>query len=211
MAKSPMDRDTPNQDGRNPLEETLGSFIGFCESFSRESIAIAPSGEHKELVSVTSARWLAQNKTLFEFIRENYKLLSEPQVQQIHIYLTVQDSTNLGKDGSAAAERGFKLGWAKKFLKWMLKFYKEIKKVLREIIELILDALGISFPKWLETIFLLLDELQDAIADLLSDVFGLDSREFSREISEAEQHYLAELTAMTKLKLARQGVKRESD
>jgi hypothetical protein len=65
---------------------------------------------------------------------------------------------------------------------------------------MILDALGIKFPQWLETIFLAIDQIFNALVSLLADVFGLDVGKFDAEASKAEVYYLNELLANEKLR-----------
>jgi hypothetical protein len=184
------------------LEQTLSTYLQYCEEFSRGAVACSEDPESKTLIKSTADRFVESNKRLFEYIRSNHARLSLNQQKSIEEYLVVQDAVALGVTGADTMKVGFKAGWVKKFLKWMLKWFKELKKVLREILEMITDALGISLPRWLNTIFLLLDELYDAIVELISGVFGLDTRQIAKESSELEVSYLNELAALQRLKAA---------
>jgi hypothetical protein len=186
-----------------PLNETLIAFEKFVSEISIGALSCSQDIETKRMISTNSDSLQSQFKKITEYTRLHYSKLNVAQKEEIDIFLKVQDGIHIGNSGAETAKIAFASGWFKKFLKWALKWFKEIKKVLREIIALILDALGIRFPKWLETIFLLLDELHDAILELLSDVFGLDSSKFAAEASRSEVNYLKELHAVEKLRRLR--------
>ncbi|MET3536762.1 hypothetical protein [Chryseobacterium limigenitum] len=68
---------------------------------------------------------------------------------------------------------------------------KEIKKIIKEI----LGLFGINLPKWIDGLLTLIDEI-------LNIIFGGGSAKMRIAMSQIEQHYLAELTQLAKLKKA---------
>ena len=193
------------------LNATLSAFEVFVSEISAGAIASTADEETKQMLVTTSSSLQSQFKKVTEFVRANYSNLNAGKKEEVDIFLKVQDGFQIGNSGAETTRKAFKSGWFIKFLKWALHWFKEIKKILREIIAMILEALGIKFPKWLETIFLLLDEFYDALVSLLSDVFGLDVGKFATDASRAEVNYLNELYAVEKLRSLRNVQKSNED
>jgi hypothetical protein len=189
--------------GKTAINDTLCAFEGFVEEVASGAAKSATDDETRLIFATSTTTLQSQFKKVTDFVRMHYEKLNVAQKEDIDMFLAVQDGILLGNSGKETTQKAFRSGWFLKFLKWALHWFKEIKKVLREIIAMILDALGIRFPKWLETIFLLLDELYDAIISLLADVFGLDVGKFSSDASKLEVQYLNELYAVEKLRSLR--------
>lgn len=190
-------------ESENLLEATLIAFETYISDIADGASKTTKDEENRLLITTNAKSFQSQFLRLTGFTRSHYARLNSGQKEEVDTFLEIQDGVNLASSGSATAKSAFKKGWFKKFLKWALKWIKEIKKVLREIIALILDALGIKFPKWLETIFLLIDELHDALISLLADVFGLDVAKFDSDASRAEVYFLNELYAVERLRSIR--------
>ena len=189
--------------------DLLAGFITNLDDYAHvlTSTALEASAdeETRALIGATAESWSSQLVRVTGFAREHYERLNVAQRSEVDEFLRIQDGVAMVQRGAETTRSAAKSGWFKKFLKWMLKWFREIKKVLREIIALVLDALGISFPKWLKTIFLLIDELHVAIGELLSDVFGLDSARFAAEAAKDEVAYLSQLEAVERLRQMRTG------
>lgn len=200
--------DTTKAPGKPPnTGSLLDGFMAGVEEYARTlsagAIEAATDDETRALLETTTAGWVGQLDRLIQFTRDHHGRMNVAQRAEVEDFLRVQDGMTLVQRGMETTRSAFRGGWFKRFLKWMIRWFKEIKKVLKEIVALILDALGIDFPKWLETIFLLLDELHDAIAELLADVFGLDSSRFAAEAARAEVAYLSQLEALERLRQLR--------
>jgi hypothetical protein len=107
----------------------------------------------------------------------------------------------------AVTSQVLKGGVLGKLLHWISQHLKELKKILKAILQIIFDALHIPFPDWIDTIFLIIDEIADILLSLLSEVFGIDFRVTARELSEQEVNFLHELAAFESMKAVRAGRK----
>ena len=202
---------TENATEENILNATLSAFESFVSEMSAGAIGSSADAETKQMIVTTSSSLQSQFKKITEFARTNYSSLNVGKKAEVDIFLRIQEGIQIGNSGTETTQKAFKSGWFIKFLRWALHWFKEIKKILREIVAMILDALGIRFPKWLETIFLLLDQFFDALVSLLSDVFGLDVSKFAAEASRAEVNHINELYAVERLRSLRNVQKTNED
>lgn len=208
----PDNKENPGGDPKGQILRQLTSSIDeFVRLVSSEATKASNDDEGRAVVGATATTWSGQFAKLNQFMLEHYDRLNVGQRNEVDEFLRVQDGVALVNQGMSTAKQAFAAGWFKKFLKWMLKWHKEIKKVLHEIIQMITDALNISFPKWLETIFLLLDELFDAIMELLADVFGLDVQSFAANASQSEVEYLNQMEAVQRLRMVHSNARRTAE
>ena len=192
---------SPNDNSKDTvLHQTLRSFEGFLQTITAGALSCTKDAETLHLLQADGSALSSQFQKLTAFTEQHFVNLNVAQKEELDTFLRVQDGIQIGNAGGQTAQRAFAAGWFKKFLKWALHWFKEIKKILREIIAMILNALGLRFPPWLETIFLLLDQFYDAFVALLADVFGLDVAKFSADASRLEVQFANELYAVDRLR-----------
>jgi len=201
--KSPK-RESPGISSTPTLEELLASIESFLEEVVNGVISASPAGETLTLATATGATLQGQLGKLHGYVRDNYKKLSPPQAREFQTFLNTQDGHGIARRGVDVTRLGFKsAGFGGKFLKWLVKWFQEIKKVIEELLSLLGDMLGFTVPAWVHKLLLILDQIFNALVELLADVFGLDVGRFSSEISKSEQNYLMERAAFERFRQER--------
>jgi hypothetical protein len=126
----------------------------------------------------------SQFSELAGFLREGSGRLSAQQRQESEQVLRLSSAgfmfLNINSMAGNLAPQVAKMG--------VVGIIGEIKKIIR----MLLEAFGITLPKWLETLFLLIDQLVNLF-------FSTGSPALATTLSRMEQDYLAELTQLSRL------------
>ncbi len=186
--------ETKNQGNR--LDEFLNEFQSLTANITKQALTYADDEDEKAVISAFSPTVINQVRELNGFIRENVGKASRQQLSEVDQALQVTAGASLTKNaksifpslGSVVGKLG------------LSRIIKEIKKIIR----IILDALGIQLPSWIDALLNIIDEIFDAI-------FSAGSSKLATTMSIQEQNYLAELTQLAKLQQANQFRYQDSD
>ena len=173
--------------GESLLKAFLGEFETFIGDMLKHALKAAEDEDEKAVISAFHPTLVSQVKELNAYALSSEKRASKQQKAEVAQLMKISSGVSLAKNGngllgSIGSAIG-KLG--------ISRIVKEIKKIIREIFKL----LGIKFPRWLDGIFLLIDEIVDAI-------LGAGSAKIASVLSRQEQNYLAELAQLEKLQQA---------
>ena len=173
--------------GESLLKAFLGEFETFIGDMLKHALKAAEDEDEKDVISAFHPTLVSQVKELNAYALSSEKRASKQQKAEVAQLMKISSGVSLAKNGngllgSIGSAIG-KLG--------ISRIVKEIKKIIREIFKL----LGIKFPRWLDGIFLLIDEIVDAI-------LGAGSAKIASVLSRQEQNYLAELAQLEKLQQA---------
>ena len=173
--------------GESLLKTFLGEFETFIGDMLKHALKAAEDEDEKAVISAFHPTLVSQVKELNAYALSSEKRASRQQKAEVAQLMKISSGVSLAKNGngllgSIGSAIG-KLG--------ISRIVKEIKKIIREIFKL----LGIRFPRWLDGIFLLIDEIVDAI-------LGAGSAKIASVLSRQEQNYLAELAQLEKLQQA---------
>ncbi len=193
----------PPAKGRDDALETfLANTDRFTETISAQATAVAADDDQRLVIQSTAESFVAQTRKLTDFIRGSAVKLSVSQQQELAQFLSVQD-------GNAIIERSLRVSaqilsanrssLRISFLSWLDEVVYTIKKIIMEILHLILR----EYPKWIDTILAIIDELLKLLKSLLGEVFGIRSSEVADEGSRGEINFLREITALAGLRAAR--------
>lgn len=197
------EKNAPNANEGPTLEAVLSSFEAYVTEMTQSIIQASPEGETKILAESTSVSLSNQLGKVHGYIRECHNRLSLPQKLDFQEFLRVQDGVALAQQGIETCRKMFKKGgFGKRLLKWLVKFFQEIKKILKAILKLIFSIFGWTLPSWIDTLFLILDELVNLLNSIFGESLGIDVRSFERELSGMEVDYLTELAALERLQQA---------
>jgi hypothetical protein len=205
MVKKPIARKSQRASETDLLESFLGSVENFVGEVSAEAVKAAPKGEQQVLIQATGDSLMGQTNKLTAFIRESAARLSATQRLELDKFLQVQDGVAMANRGVAVTKQLLGTGIFGKLLHWIAQHIKEIKKILLAILHFIFDLLHIPFPEWINTLFLIIDEIFDLLMSLLSEVFGIDFGRAARQFSEQEVDFLHEWAAFEAVRAARNG------
>ncbi len=205
LKKSQNKRPTP-PDGPNLLESFLLSVENFVGQISADAVQAAPKGEQQFLIQSSAESLVGQTTKLTGFVRETADRLSVVQRAELDKFLRVQDGEALANRGVKASAELLRGGVIGNLLHWIAKHLEELKKILSEILQLIFELLHIPYPKWLDKIFHIIDEINHLLLSLLSEVFGIGFRVAARQFSEQEVDFLHEWAAFESVRAVRGGV-----
>ena len=182
-----MANESKKTDGQ--LDVFLSGFQDLTSQIVEQAFKQANDEDEKAVIKAFSPTLVNQVTELNNFILENASKSSRQQKSEVEQVLKVTSGISLvqnvkGIFPSIGSTLG-KLG--------ISRIIKEIKKIIR----IILDALGINLPTWLDGLLNIIDEIFDAI-------FGAGSSKLATTLSIQEQNYLAELTQLAKLQQANQ-------
>jgi len=166
------------------LSKFLGDLAQLPKIMVDGMLKQADSEDEKEVIRALGGTLNSQFSELTVYIRERAGKLSVQQKQESEQVLRLSSAGSLIANGSSLAanltSQVAKIG--------LVGIVMEIKKIIR----MLLEAFGIKIPKWLEVLFLLIDEIVKLF-------FSTGSPSLASILSRMEQDYLAELTQVSRL------------
>ena len=204
-SKTPRDSEPAAPRKDDPLESLLASVDNFVERISALSVEAAPKGEGQILIQSTGESLVGQTGKLTAFIRETSGRLSGAQRIELDRFLRVQDGEALAGRGVEVTQRVLAGGVLGKLIHWIAQHLQQLKKILKEILHFIFELLNIPYPKWLDRILEILDEVLNLLLSLLAEVFGIDFGVASRQLSNREVDFLHEMAAFETMRAAQAG------
>jgi len=168
----------------NPLESFLTNFGKFPQLIQEGMLRQSQDEDEKQLISGLGGVLQEQVSSLCEYTLKSSDFLSKQQtfeVQQV-LRLTAADTLagNAQKVAVNLSSTTAKVGAG--------GIFQELKKIIR----MLLDAFGITLPKWLDALINLIDEI-------LNKILSVGSLKLARSLSFMEQDYLGELSQLAKL------------
>jgi len=168
----------------NPLESFLTNFGKFPQLIQEGMLRQSQDEDEKQLISGLGGVLQEQVSSLCEYTLKSSDFLSKQQtfeVQQV-LRLTAADTLagNAQKVAVNLSSTTAKVGAG--------GIFQELKKIIR----MLLDAFGITLPKWLDALINLIDEI-------LNKILSVGSLKLARSLSFMEQDYLGELRQLAKL------------
>lgn len=155
----------------------------------------------RDSVAATSKVVCAQMERICDYTLQQAGRLSESGQREVAIFIHSSAGVEMTEGGTRVAKMGMKK-FGTKLLNFILDNLREIKKLLLGLTDLILRALGLSFPQWLIDLLKLLDEFVDNLLKNLLELLGGNAEEFARKSSDAECRYLREIRMAMLLKQA---------
>jgi len=187
------------------LESLLASVESFVGQISALAAEAAPKGEGQVLIQSTGQTLVGQTGKLTGFIRESAGRLSGAQRGELDRFLQVQDGEALAARGVEVTRGILAGGVIGKLVHWIAQHLQQLKKILKEILHLVFQLLHIPYPDWLDRILEILDEVLNLLLSLLAEVFGIDFRVVSRQLSDREVDFLHEMAAFETMRSAQAG------
>jgi hypothetical protein len=201
LAKPKTPNERPGKGKSDPLAAFLASVDTFTETISVQILAVAGEAEERLVIESTGESFVAQTRRLTNYIREVAPGIAPMQRRELEQFLRVQD-------GEALVDRALRVTAQKLsagggavtmgFLSWLNEIVQTLKKIIQEI----LDLFGIR-PDWLQTIFVIIDELFNLLKTLLGGRIGLKMSEVADQASREEVNFLHEMTALAELRATR--------
>lgn len=173
----------------NPLKTFMSEFQELLNLIPREAEAGADDADVQTVIKSFAQVVRNQSETLSDYLVGTYDRASKQQKLDVDQVLLMTSGEELATNGKAMLPSigsiAGKLG--------LSRVVKEIKKIVR----LVIDALGIALPRWMDGLLNLMDEILDAI-------LSAGSAKLATTLSIQEQNYLAELTHLARLQQANQ-------
>ncbi|MEY2502286.1 MAG: hypothetical protein QOI07_2620 [Verrucomicrobiota bacterium] len=204
-------RTTPdrNEKGSNDaLTCFLASVDRFTETITEQIFAVVGDADDRLVIESTGQSFVAQTRKLTNHMREVAPAITPMQRRELDQFLRIQDGDALVERALLVSEQTLAKGPAAVttgFLSWI----NEVMHTLKKIVGMIFDLFG-GMPKWLDTIFLIIDELLNLLKSLFGKRVGLNAREVAEQASQEEICFIQELKALAELQSAR-GWRRAGD
>lgn len=165
--------------------EFFEEFETFVKSFVASADKSAEDEDERGVVQSLGPTLISQIAELKAYVIERSERASSAQRQEADVALRMSSGVQLAKNSKGL------LGNIRSFIGSLGigKIFEEIKKIVR----LLFEAFGWSIPKWLNTLFTLIDEIAEAI-------LGAKSPKLATALSRQAQNYLGELTQLERLK-----------
>lgn len=180
---------TDSKKSTETVQTFLSNFSNLITNTTEQSIKLAQDEDEKAVIKAFAPTLIEEVNQLNSFILQYFKKSSLQQKAEIDQVIQISSGISLTENAkSIFPSLGSIIGKL-----GLSRIVKEIKKIIR----MILDALGINLPKWLDAVLNLIDEILDAI-------FGAGSSKLATILSIQEQNYLSELTHLAKLQQANQ-------
>jgi hypothetical protein len=189
------------QSERDGLSCFLDSVDRFVQTISGQILEAVGPGEDRLVIESTGESFVAQTKKLTTYVRETAPGISPMQRRDLDQFLRVQD-------GEALVDRALKIseqtlsGGGSAVSKGFLSWINEIMHALKKIIRMIFDLFG-GMPKWLDTLFLIIDEFLNLLKSLFGERMGLNASEIADQASREEVNFIREMTALAELQAVR--------
>ncbi|UOX32987.1 hypothetical protein LXD69_13185 [Flavobacterium sediminilitoris] len=180
---------TSETKSNNVLEQFLNDFLDLTSGYTKKAIDYANDEDEKAVIRAFSPTLISQVTELNKYVKESVEQSSRQQIKEVNQIINITSGISLVQNA-----KGIFPSLGSLFGKLGLsRIVKEIKKIFR----MILEALGIKLPKWLDALLNIIDEIFDAIG-------SAGSAKLATTFSIQEQNYLAELTQLAKLQQANQ-------
>ncbi|KIX22657.1 hypothetical protein SY27_02200 [Flavobacterium sp. 316] len=180
---------TSETKSNNVLEQFLNDFLDLTSGYTKKAIDYASDEDEKAVIRAFSPTLISQVTELNKYVKESVEQSSRQQIKEVNQIINITSGISLVQNA-----KGIFPSLGSLFGKLGLsRIVKEIKKIFR----MILEALGIKLPKWLDALLNIIDEIFDAIG-------SAGSAKLATTFSIQEQNYLAELTQLAKLQQANQ-------
>jgi len=179
------------------IDDFFDEFEGFVKSFVQSAQKSAEDEDERALINTLGPTSVSQVGELKSFVLERAHRASSAQRKEAEVALKMSSGVQLAKNAKGL------LGNIRSFIGSLGigKIFEELKKIVR----LIIEAFGWAIPAWLETLFVLIDEILEAI-------LGAKSQKLANALSRQAQNYLGEITHLERLKAAKvDGMDDDSD
>lgn len=171
------------------LNVFLTNFLDLTKKTTEHALKFADDKDEQSVIKAFTPTLINEINELNNYIKEAFGKSSLQQKAEVEEVIKISSGITLSENAkSIFPSLGSIIGKL-----GLSRIVKEIKKIIR----MILDALGINLPPWLDAILNIIDEIFDAI-------FGAGSSKIATILSIQEQNYLAELTQLAKLQEANQ-------
>lgn len=200
---------SPDKGNGDPLSSFLANVDRFTETISAQAVAAAGEGEERLLIQSAGESFVAQTRRLTDYMREVAPGTAAVQRRELDQFLRVQDGDALVERALRVSAQTLSAGGGAVtmgFLSWLNEILQTLKKILRKIFDLFFGGM----PKWLDAIFVIIDELLNLLKKLLGVRFGLNMSEVADQASREEVNFLREMTALAELEAA-QRLRRVAD
>lgn len=168
--------------------EFFDEFENFIKSFVGAADKSAEDEDERGVIQSLGPTLVSQIGELKTYVIGRSERASSAQRTEAEIALRMSSGVQLARNAKGL------LGNIRSFIGSLGigKILEELKKIVR----LLVEAFGWSIPKWLDTLFTLIDEIAEAI-------LGAKSTKLATALSRQAQNYLGELTQLERLKAAK--------
>jgi len=166
------------------LQEFFNEFEDFVKSFVSAAVKTAEDEDERGLINTFGPTSISQIGELKSFVLQRAERASSAQRNEAEVALRMSSGIQLAKNAKGL------LGNIRSFIGSLGigKIFEELKKIVR----LIIKAFGWTIPPWLDTLFVIIDEIVEAI-------LGAKSQKLATALSRQAQNYLAEITHLERL------------
>ncbi|MXP08745.1 hypothetical protein [Pseudoblastomonas halimionae] len=148
-------------------------------------------------------------KRVAQYIESNYERLGRQDRLALNEFLELSGGPEMISSGEKIAlERISARSVGTSVLNWISEYLTEIKKLIGWILGLFN---GGTPPNWWTKLEQLIDEIWRMLIKLLGAIFGFDTSQLAREMSQSEVNYLNEQAAVARLQAEYDRMSRSDD
>lgn len=190
-----------------PLNEFVDAAKSFVDKVSSAMIEAAGEDEDALLIEGTSKVVIEQFGAVTDELIAAYGKANAAGRRDADELLRLQRGALMARTGEETATRALARGAGGGFLAWIGQYLEEIKKLIRFIFEEIIGW----YPRWLDKLLKLIDELWELIVAILGGIFGSNRMEIADELSRRAVNTSNELTALARLQMATRNIGSEDE
>ena len=177
--------------------EFMSNAVSFATNVGRAAAKNGGDSEEGRLIEHNAQLVKGHFERVAQYIESNYERLGRQDRLALNEFLELSGGPEMISSGEKIAlERLAARSVGTSVLNWISEYLTEIKKLIGWILGLFN---GGRPPNWWTKLEQLIDEIWRMLIKLLGAIFGFDTSQLAREMSQSEVNYLNEQAAVARL------------
>lgn len=191
------DKPPPAPEKPELVMEFMSNAVSFAANVGKAAARNGGESEEGKLIEHNAQLVKGHFQRVAKYVEDNYERLGRQDRLALNEFLELTGGPEMVSSGEKVAlERLSARSVGSSVLNFISEYLTEIKKLIGWILGLFN---GGKPPKWWTKLEQLIDEIWRMLLKILGGIFGIDTSQLAREMSQAEVNYLEEQAAVARL------------